>query len=182
MRKIFALLAFASASLLGVAAKAAPVDIYVMWNGSTTFGIYAMPSPDVGNIALHVVGFSGRTLMPLPQISIPDSVFVGGSLGANLLVTSFEGQNLLPQTAGPSDLIHLMNMTVFTWWPVVSSGDDAFSYTVLNQALTEPIPYRLFFETEEHQIVLVDQWLPEPATTVPVGLGLAALMLVRRAA
>ena len=184
MRKTFALVAVAVVSLLGTTSTAAPapVDVYVIGlHSATGYGIYAAPALDVGNIALHVVGVSGMTLMPLPQISVLDSPFVGGPLGANLMITSIEGQNLLPQPSGGFDYIHLANL-IYSSVPVIYSGDDVFGYTVLNQALTEPIPYRLYFEDHNHQIVLVDEWLPEAEISALLGIGLGALLLIRRAA
>ena len=145
------------------------------------YSISASPSPDIGNISLYVVGFSGRTLAPLPQISTLDSPFVGGPLGATVQITSLVGQILVPQTGGPTDRTVLATLIGASpsFSQVIHSGDDTFGFTAVNRALTERIPYRLYVDFYGEGAELVDSWLPEPAAPVLLGLGLAALALAR---
>jgi hypothetical protein len=192
MSRIFASLAFAFVSLSGLVAKAAPVDIYVTETvtsgsgGVLRYSISVAPSPDLGNISIWVVGASGRTLAPLPQISVLDSPFVGGPLGATLQITSVLGQNLVPQTGDPLERTVLATITPSSFDSfVLHSGDDTFGFTAVNRALTEPVHYRLWFYEDPHggpgsyDYQLVDSWLPEPTTTALVALAFAALALAR---
>jgi hypothetical protein len=133
MTKTLALLAFALASGLGATSAAAPVDVHVLGVPGSSYGIYVSPSPDVGDVSLYVVGFSGMSLSPLPQISVLDSLLVGGPLGASLQIISHPDQNLVPEAG--SELIRLATLTVVgSLNPVVQSGDDLFGFTVLNRA------------------------------------------------
>src|SRR5262245_38097341 len=188
MRWAFAWVVFAVVSSAGMLARSAPVDIYVTELSCCSvpqYSISVAPSPDLGNIALQVVGAVSWTLAPLSQISIPDSPFVGGPALASLQITSREGQNLVPETGDPLSRTLLATITATGWFSfAVQSGDDYFAYTALNRALTAPIPYRLWFYRAPHPYEpfayqLADYWLPEPGTTALVALGFAALVLAR---
>jgi hypothetical protein len=185
MKKMVAMVAFATALMIGGVASAAAVDIFVTQNGlgSSDWTISASAaSQSTGQIALNAVGFSGMTVNALPSISLPDSI--RNPLTGDLTLTSPAGVNLVP-TGGAVIALATLNGGTTLCTPGgagpaprcgVSSGDDTFGFTVLDQALAEVITdYSL---TVTSFVPLV----PEPTTMVLLGLGLAALAMVRRSA
>jgi hypothetical protein len=173
MKKMVAMVAFATALMIGASAMAAPVDIFVRQTSASTWTIGAVAQVDNGQIALVALpgAFSSMTLAALPQISALDSIRNPGT-GA-LTLTSFAGQDLVP--IGPTEVVlATLNGPGFAGPCAVTgcgvtNGDDAFGFTVLNQALDTPLEYSLTV-------------VPEPTTMVLFGLGLAALAAVRRSA
>jgi hypothetical protein len=170
MKKMVAMVAFATALMIGGSAMAAPVDIFVRQTSATTWTIGATAQVDTGQIALVVSGFAGMVLQPLSQISALDSPFVGNLAQATLQITSNAGSDLIPIGQPELLLATLNGPGPF----VVTSGDDGFGYTALNQALDTPLEYSL--------LIVPTPPVPEPTTMVLFGLGLAAMAAIRRSA
>jgi hypothetical protein len=185
MKKMVAMVAFATALMVGASAMAASVNIFVRESPTHVWTIGATAEVNNGQIALFVDGFSGMTLAPLSQISALDSPFSPQATGgATLQITSAAGSNLIP--VGVSEIL----LATLTGQGVqgagcsvgggvpncgINSGDDAFGYTALDQALTGTLDYSL-------TIIPTPPPVPEPTTMVLLGLGLAALATVRRSA
>ena len=93
MKKMVAMVAFATALMIGASAMAASVDIFVRQTSATTWTVGAQASVPNGQIALSVLGFSSMALSPLSQISTLDSVLVGTEMTDAFYLA---GQNLIP--------------------------------------------------------------------------------------
>jgi len=179
MKKMVAMVAFATALMIGGSAMAAPVDIFVTQtaSGSSTWEISAVATVSTGQIALVAVGFSSMSVVALPTTSLPDSIRDPGT--GNLTLTSVAGNNLVAIGGGNIVLATLLggptSCPPFGSAPGprcgISSGDDAFGFTVLDQALGEIVEYSLTVTS-----------VPEPGMMVLLGIGLAAMATVRRAA
>jgi len=177
MKKMMAMVALAAAVMVGSVASAAPVDILVEQTGAGSPDWTVSVRTDIAISALVLVtsGFTSRTFGPTVNVSVADSPFSNGVLAINSPGT---GQNILG-----AGLPYTLAATLLGGTGAVSitDGEVGFGYTVLD-ADGNPLAPGTVGDQTPGTFSLTVVGVPEPASAVLLGLGLASLALLRRKA
>jgi len=178
MKKLIAMVAVAAGLMLGSAANAAQVDIFLTQSSATDWALTVNNNGGIGVGAVNFLTTGLTTMVTNPlntQIDALSSVLSIDPLGLGF---DFVGiNNVAGQSIAAAGALNVLLATLSGPGPVTAFGSDhpdVGSDTVFD---LNGVAIASFSIT-----VVPTPPVPEPATTVLFGLGLAALALVRRSA
>lgn len=178
MRKLIAVVAVAAGLMLGSVANAAQVDIFLTQTSATDWALTVNNNGGVGVGAVNIITTGLTTMVTNPLNTAIDSASSVLSLDPLSLGFDFVGiNNVAPNAIAAAGAQNVLLATLSGAGPVTAVGSDhpdVGGDTVFDSAL-QPI-------ADWSITVVPTPPVPEPATTVLLGLGLAALALVRRSA
>jgi len=183
MRKLVAMTALAVGLMIGSVANAAAVDIFVRQTNATTWELSATTngSTALGAVNLLTTGLETMTLNAANVgISSGDSVFqvdagLGDGRGLAIINNALIGTT--PQAIAPPGSVNLLIATFTGPGPV--NVQDTSEFLGENNGITNPAGGAIF----DYSLTIVPTPpVPEPIAMVLIGLGLAAVGVVRRSA